>query len=244
MAAVLGHKLGGFQAVRGEFHAVAVLFEHAAYKFPDADGIVGNYDHAFVFVTIDGVGRNRATGDGLGSRCKDASSAGAGLQRAALVGLGGDHAIQIDQQYQAAVWGDRGAWEKLYATKVFAEILDDDFVFAEDLFDDQADLAIARVGYNHAEVAVEGFQRRQAEIAVETNDFGDDVANFGKEFAADVFEFVGANAADFLDDRERQDEADAAAADKQRGRNNQRQGHLEGEFCALAARAFDFDVAV
>ena len=48
-----------------------------------------------------------------------------------------------------------------------------------------------------------GFQRRKAEIAVEADDFGDDIAHFGEKFAADVFDFVGADTANFFDDGKR-----------------------------------------
>ena len=156
MAAVLGDQFGGFQAVGGELHAIAVLFEHAADELADADGVVGNDDDAFVLDAIDGVGGNRAAGDGFGSWGEDASRAGAGLQGAALVGLRCDHTIEIDEQDQAAVRSDGRAWEKFYAAEILAEILDDDFVFAEDFFDDETDLAIAGVGDHHAEVAVDG----------------------------------------------------------------------------------------
>ena len=72
----------------------------------------------------------------------------------AFVRFGGDHAIEIDQQNQAAVGRDGGAGEKFDAAEIFAEVLDDDFVFAEDFFDDQANLTIVRrwprpCGSNH-----------------------------------------------------------------------------------------------
>ena len=63
----------------------------------------------------------------------------------ALVRFGGDHAVEIDQQDQAAVGRDGGAGEKFHAAEIFAEILDDDFVFAEDFFDDNADLRFRRL---------------------------------------------------------------------------------------------------
>ena len=148
-------EFGGFEAVGGELHAVAVLFEHASDEFADADGVVGNDDDAFVFDAVDGVGGDRAACDGFGARSEDARGAGAGLQRAAFVGLGGDHAVEIDEQNQAAVGRDGRAGEEFYAAQVFAEVLDNDFVFAEDFFDDQADLAVAGVGDDHAEVAVD-----------------------------------------------------------------------------------------
>src|SRR6266480_481381 len=130
--------------------------------------------------------------------CSTRSMASMGmLQGAALVGLSGNHTIEIDQQDEAAIRGNGGAGEKFYAAEVLAKIFDDDFVFAEDLFDYEPDLAIAGVGDDHEEVVIDGLERREAEICVEANDFGDDVANLGNELAADVFDFVGANAANF-----------------------------------------------
>ena len=65
---------------------------------------------------------------------------------------------------------------------------------------DNADLTIANIGDHHAEVSVDSLERRQAEVGVQANDFGDDVANLGEQFAADIFDFVGAEAANFFDD--------------------------------------------
>jgi len=45
----------------------------------------------------------------------------------------------------SCVGSDRCAGKKLYATKIFAEIFDYDFVFAEDFLDDQTDLTIANI---------------------------------------------------------------------------------------------------
>ncbi len=142
--------------------------------------------------------------DGFGAWRENAGGAGAGLQGATLVGLGGDHAVEIDEQDQAAVGRDGCSGEKLHATQIFAEIFDDDFVFANYFLDDQADLAITGVGDDHAEVAVDRFERRKAEIGVEANDFGDDVADFSQQLSANVFDFVGAKAANLFDDRERE----------------------------------------
>ena len=44
------------------------------------------------------------------------------------------------------------------------------------------------------------------EIGIEAHDFGNDVADFCEEFAADVLDFIGAQAANLFDDSERQSE--------------------------------------
>ena len=93
VAAVLGDEFGSFQAVGGKFHAIAILLQHAPDEFADAYGVVGDDDDALVLDAIDGVGGNRAACDGFRTGSKDACGAGAGLQSAALVGIGGDHAI-------------------------------------------------------------------------------------------------------------------------------------------------------
>ncbi len=227
VAAVLGNEFGGFQTVGGKFHAIAILFEHAANKFADADGIVGNDDDALLVDAIDGVAGNGAASDGGGTGREDAGSAGTGLDGAALVRLGRNHAVEIDEKDQAAIGRDGGAGEKLHPAEIFAEIFDDDFVFAKDLLDNDAHLAISGVGNNHAEVAIDGLKRRKAEIGIQANDFGDDVAHLGEKFSADVFDFIGAQAADFLDDGERQGEMVRTATHEERGRDDQGQGNFQ-----------------
>src|ERR1700722_13743262 len=192
VAAVLGDEFGGFEAVGGQFYAVAVFLQHAADKFADADGVVGDDDEAFLVDAIDGFLGDGAAGHGGGARSENARGAGVGLQSATVGGLGGDETIQIDEKNQAAVGSDRGAGENLHAAEIFAETLDDDFVFAEDFFDDYADFSVAGVGDDHVKVAVDGFERRQTEIGVQANDFGDDIANLGEQLTADVFDFVSA----------------------------------------------------
>src|SRR5258708_6442645 len=192
VAAVLRDEFGGFQAVGGELHAIAVLFEHAADKLSNADGVVGDDDDALLIDAIDGFGGDGAAGDRRGARREHARRAGRGLQRPAFAGFGGHHAIQIDEKNQAAIGSDGGAGEKFNAAEICAEVLGDDLVLANDFLDDQADLAISGVGDNHAEISVDGLQRRQAQIGIEANDFGDDVADFSEEFSADVLAFIGA----------------------------------------------------
>ncbi len=48
MASVLGDEFGGFEAVGGEFYAVAVFLKHASDEFADGDGVVGDDDDALV----------------------------------------------------------------------------------------------------------------------------------------------------------------------------------------------------
>src|SRR3989440_4211594 len=209
---MLCDELGGFETVRSQLHAVAVLFEHATDKLANADGIVGDDDDAFVLHAVDGFARNRALGDGCGTWRENSGGAGVRLERAAFVWFRRNHAIQIDQQNQAAVGSNSCAGEKFYAAQIFTEALDNDFVFAEDFFDDQADLAIVHVGDDHAEIAVDRLKRGQTEMGIEANDFGDNVADLGEQLSADVFDFVRANAADFLDNGQRQSKIGGSAA--------------------------------
>src|SRR5882762_6977395 len=147
---------GRFETIGSEQDTVAVLFEHATDELANADGIVGHDDDAFVLHAVDGFARNRAFGDGCRTWRENSGGAGACLERAAFAWFGGNHAIQIDQENQAAVGSDSCAGEEFYAAQIFTEALDNDFVFAEDLFDDQADLAIVHVGDDHAEITVDG----------------------------------------------------------------------------------------
>ena len=77
-------------------------------------------------------------------------------------GFGRNEAIQIDQQNQAAVGCDRGSWEELHAAQVFAEIFDDDFIFAEDVLDDDSFGPSCNLYDHHAVVAVDRLDWRQA----------------------------------------------------------------------------------
>src|SRR3984893_6262308 len=244
VAAVLRDKFRGLQAVGGQLHTIAILFEHAAHELAHADGIVGHDNDALLFDAINRFGGNCAASDGCGSRSEEARRRGRCLQGTAFVWFGSHHAIQVDQENQAAVRSDRRAGEKLDAAQVLAEIFDDDFIFAENFLDDQADLSIAGIGDNHAEVAVNGFERRQTEVRVQADNFGDHVADLGEQLAADVFDFVGAEAADFLNYGEGQREAGGAAAHKESGGDDQCQRNFQGELGALAARALDVDFAV
>src|SRR4029077_19373108 len=244
VAAVLGDEFGGFQAVGGLLHAISILLEHAADKFAHADGVVGDDNDALVLDTVDGFGGDGAASDSGRTRSEDARGRRRRLQGASFAGLGGHHAIQVDQENQAAIRCDGGAGEELDAAQVFTEVFDDDFVLAEDFLDHQADLAAAGVGHDHAEVAVDGFERRQAEIGVQADNFGDHVANLGEQLAAHFFDFVGADAANFLDHGERQSKASAAAAHEQRRGNDQGQRDFQGELGPVAARALDVDFAV
>ena len=140
----------------------------------------------------------------------------------AFARFSGDHAIQIEQKNQAPVRSDSGAGEKFYAAEIFAEALDHDFVFAENFFDDDANLTIVSVGDDHAEVAVDRFERRKAEIRVEANDFSDHIANFCEQLSANIFNLVGTKPANLFYNREWQREIRGAATHEESGRDNER----------------------
>src|SRR5271154_208157 len=180
VAAVLRNEFGGFETVGGEFDAIAVLLEHASDEFAHADGVVGDDDQTFLLDAVDGFARDSSTCYRRRTRSEDAGGASVGLQGATFGGLGGDHAVQIDEQNQAAIGCNGGAGKDFYATEIFAEALDNDFVFADDFFDDETDFAVADIGYDHVEVTVDGLERRQSQVVVQTYDLGDNVADFGE----------------------------------------------------------------
>src|SRR5262249_20677949 len=120
----------------------------------------------------------------------------------------------------------------------------DDLVFADDLFDDQSDLATGDVADHHAVVAVYGLDGVDAELRVEANDFSDDVANLGQQFAADLLDIFLLQAANLLDESERQGEDILPATDEQRLRDDQRQRDLEGEARPLPGDGVDVNLAV
>src|SRR5271154_2562887 len=190
MAADLRDDFGSFQAIGGEFHAIAGLFEHASDEFAHADGIVGNDDYPIVF---DGV--NRACGNASCSYrfrawSENAGGGRRGRKRIAFSGVRGGESIQINQENQAAIGRDGGAGEKFDAAEIIAEVLDYDFVFAENFFDDDTHLFSGNFHDDHVEIAVERLERRKGELHVEAHDFSDDVAHAGEELSADVFDFA------------------------------------------------------
>src|SRR5229473_7793068 len=71
MAAMLGHQFGGFEPIRGQFHAVSVLFQHSADEFAHTDGIVRHHDYALLFDTVDGFGRYASARNRRRARSKD-----------------------------------------------------------------------------------------------------------------------------------------------------------------------------
>src|SRR5262249_15473575 len=119
-----------------------------------------------------------------------------------------------------------------------------DFVFAEDFFDDDADLFASDACDDHVEVAVERLKRGKVKLHVKANDFRDHVTHAREEFAADVFDVFGTQATDFLDDREGKCEDGRAAAHEERLRNDQRERNFYGEAAAASGLGADFDFAV
>src|SRR5215467_4581797 len=178
VTAVLRDEFRGFEAVRSQLHAIAVLFQHTSHELSHADRVVGYHDDALLLDAIDRFGRDRAARYSRRTWSKNTSGAGICLERAVLGGFRGDHAIQVDEQNQAAVWRNRCAREKFDAAQIFPEVLDNDFVFAKDFLNHQTDLMVASIGHNHPEKSVHGLERRQAEKSIQANDFGYDVANF------------------------------------------------------------------
>src|SRR5258707_4680438 len=66
----------------------------------------------------------------------------------------------------------------------------------------------------------------------------------GQKFSTDIFDFIRAQAADFLDDCQWQCEIRGATAHEERRGNDQSERHLERELRAFTAGAFNFDFAV
>src|SRR5256714_1336807 len=145
MAAVLRHQFGGLESIRRQFHPVSVLLQHPADKFAHADGIVRHHDHALLLDAVDGLGRNASARNGCRARRKDSRGTGACLYRPVLAWFGRYHAVQVDQKNKAAIRRDGRARKEFHAAQVFAQVLDDDLVLAEDFFHDQADLPVSGI---------------------------------------------------------------------------------------------------
>src|SRR6266849_1201235 len=136
MATMLSHQFGGFKAIRRQFHAVSVLFQHSADEFAHADGVVRHHDYAFLFYAVDSFGRYASARNRRRARRKDSRCTGAGLYGPAIARFCRNHTVQVDQQNKAAVRCDSRAREEFHPAQIFAQILDNDFVFAENFFHD------------------------------------------------------------------------------------------------------------
>ena len=93
--------------------------------------------------------------DGRCSGGKNTRRIGAGHQRTVLNGLARNQTIYIDQQDQAAVRSDGGSGKHLQITQEFAQALDNDFIFADYIFNDNSHLPSRHVRNHHAEVAID-----------------------------------------------------------------------------------------
>src|SRR5208282_2677717 len=235
----------GFQAVGGELDAIAGFFEHAAHELADADGIVGDQHDLVVADRVGRFARNGARGHRRSARREDARDpCRRRAERAALGGGRIHQPVQVNQQDEAAVGSNGGAGEELDAAQVGAQALDYDFVLAQHLFHDDANLAIRHAHEHQAEIAVHGFERRQLQLAVQAHDFGDQVAHARVQLSSHFFDFFRLDAPDFLDGGERESEHGGGAAHEQRLGDDQRQRDLQHEEGAGAALRAHFDLAV
>src|SRR6266481_705926 len=180
MAPVLRYEFGGFEPVCGQFYTVAVLLQHPADEFAYADGVVRYHDDALLLDAVDGFGRNASAGNRRRARSKDSGGAGAGLYLPMFAWFCRDHAVQVNQQDEAAIGRDRGAGEEFHLAKVFAQVLDNNFVFADNFFNDESNLPVSRICNHHAEVPIDWFERRQPQIRVQTHDLGNYVAHLSQ----------------------------------------------------------------
>ena len=140
-----------------------------------------------------------------------------------------DEAVDIDQQNQAAVGRNGGAGKQLDLAQIFAQILDDDFILAQNFFHHHAHLASAHVDQHQAQISVDRLQARQLQGLVEAHHLGDHVAHLGNQLAANLFDLAGTDAADLLHKAQREGEGLLPALHKQRLRDDERERNLEGE---------------
>src|SRR6266566_1663639 len=152
--------------VRRQFHAVAVLLKHSADEFAHADRVVRHHDYALLLDAVDGLGWNASARNGRRSRRKYSRSAGARLYWPALARFCCHHAVQIDQQNKAAIGRNRRTREEFYPAKVLAQVLDNDFVLAQNFFHDEANLPAPGICHHHPEITIDRFERRQPQIGL------------------------------------------------------------------------------
>src|SRR5258708_36184452 len=105
-------------------------------------------------------------------------------------------------------------------------MLDDDFVFSQNIFHYYSHLAAGDIHDDQPEIAVDGLDPLQTELRVEPYDLGYHVAHLGEQLPTSFFDVAGSHAANFLDKGERQRKYPTPAAHKQGLGNNQRERHL------------------
>ena len=180
MAAVLGHQVCGFEPVRRQFHPVAVLLQHPADEFAYADGIVRHHDYTLLLNAVDGFGRNASACNRCRARSEDSCGAGASLYLPVLAWFCCYHAVQVNQQNEAAIGRDRRTRKEFYPAQVLPQVLDNDFVFTDNLLNNEADLPVTGICHHHAEVPADWFERRQAQIGIQPHHLGNHVAHLGQ----------------------------------------------------------------
>src|SRR4051812_4106224 len=120
-------------------------------------------------------------------------------------------------------------------------MLDDDFVFAQNIFHYYSHLAAGDIHDDQPEIAVDGLNPLQAELRVEPYHLRHYVAHLGEQLPASFLDVARPYTANLLDKGERQRKYRAPAAHKKCLGNNQRERHLESETCALPFLGFYVD---
>src|SRR6202451_462018 len=73
--------------------------------------------------------------------------------------------------------------------QIISQVLDNDFVFAQNFFDHHAHLLAGYLYDDHVKIAVHRFERRKRQLQIEPDDFRDHIAHTREEPPAHVFNF-------------------------------------------------------
>src|SRR5437763_807694 len=244
VAAGLGDDLQRLQAIGGQPYAITGFFEHPADKLAHTDRVIDQNHNFFIRHGIDRFVRDRSASHSLSAGSENPGSIGAGHQRAMLDGFSNNQAVYIDQKDQAAIGSNGRAGKHLDVAEIFTQALDHDFIFADHLFDYDANLPASHVHDHHAEEPIDRLDRFKPQDSVEPHDFGDNVANFCKLFAADLFDLVGLQAANLLHESQRHCEHVFATADEERLRDDEGQRHFQSKARAPALFGVHLDLAI
>src|SRR4029077_5360153 len=134
--------------------------------------------------------------------------------------------------------------EKLHSAHVIAQILDDDFILAENFLYHDAHLPARHFHDNHVKVAVQRLERRQRELKIQADYFCHHTADACEQLSSHVLDFFRPQTPNFFHDGERQRKHGGATAHEERLRNNQRQRHFHREASAAAEFRSNFDFPV
>ena len=169
---MLQGNLEGLEPISGQAHPISSFLQHPAHKFTDADGVVCKDHNFFLTNVLNGCRWNVSGSNCCGSRRKNSRCSRVRHQRTGFDRLASNEAAHVNEQDQAAIGSDRSSGKELDVAEIFAQVLNDDFVFANDLVNEHADRASGNADEHQMTEAVYRFTLRKSKLRIEADYFG------------------------------------------------------------------------